>query len=215
MHLNVPILPFKARFRMLEAVKELIEALKVDLDSLAKGFEGEINEACGLHNLDFIFSIFMPLYFLQFESILSEKSSDEELKALALDFKCSVEMAYQLKRNSFSLPKIITCFKIGEETGELEGDINFYSYLCQKLLDTASKQAERVDNTRLSVLERRHCDETLELLAMFVERPLGREVNDRLLHIEKLLHEEAGIDVTWALLRSKENDEVEADGKDG
>jgi hypothetical protein len=86
--------------------------------------------------LDLIFSIFMPLYFLQFESTPTDKYSDEDMKAQAQNLKCSVEMVYQLRRNSLSLPRIITCFKIGDETGEFEGDVNFYAYLCQKLLDT-------------------------------------------------------------------------------
>jgi hypothetical protein len=71
------------------------------------------------------------------------------------------------------------------------------------------------ENLRFSVLGRRSCDETLELLTMFVERPLNRSIFDRLLQIEKLLHEEAGIDVAWAMLRNKENDDYETNGKDG
>lgn len=139
------------------------------------GIKKETNEAQNMLNMDLIFKIALPLFFLGSPAVVDYFEIEGELNQVSADTKQPVELVLQLVRNFKSIPHAITSYRI--EKTDLE--FNSFGYICANMLDDCHSVHKKFHVLR---------DKCHSYFTTFLVRPRNIKNNTDLLELETILN---------------------------
>lgn len=175
------------------AAEKLEESLKIDCKAIFEGINGETCNNVNLLNLDLVFKIGLPMFFLGSASVIDHLDVEEDINQISSDTKQPVELIFQLVRNYKAIPHAVASYKIERPDFEL----NRFGSLSAELIK--EYKLTRVHTT---------LDESLchGYFFNFLTRPRSPENNHYLMHLETVLNQFAHVNVLFTLLPKVVND---------
>ena len=111
-------------------MEKLEEALKIDIKGIFDGINKETNEMINMQNMDIVFKIGLPVFFLGSTCVIDHIEIEEDISAITTDTKQPVELVFQLVRNFKSIPHAIASYKIKRTDFEL----NVFGYITARMI---------------------------------------------------------------------------------
>lgn len=187
---NVPHLLTEDSLKQLsDAFDQLEQSLGIDSKDLFVGVNDETDEMVNSVNMDLVFKIGMPLFYLGSPSVIDIIEIEDEINQISSDTNQPVDLVFQLVRNFKSVPQAMASWK----QGRTEFETNDFGFLTAKL----------ISEFKSSSIQASECH---SLFTNFLVRPRDLAINQKLMSLEHLLNSRAHINVLFSVLPKDQGD---------